>query len=348
MNKKPLILTLVFVFGIVMFLSGCNSNKESSATGQDGKSEDSDSVKPIELKIGHTLATDSHYNEFAKKFAEVASEKSGGKIKINIFPKSQLGGEVQMIQAARAGSLGFVITAQAPLTNTIKEFAIFDLPYLFDSVDQANKVLQGDVGDKFLDMLPEYGLVGFDWLSAMERNVFSNKPIETVDDFDGFKIRVMQSPGYVKAYESLGAQPTPMAYSELYTSLQQGVIDGGDTSPDQFIMDKFIEVSDYYNLTRMHYLPALVIGSKKVWDGLSSKQQEILEESIEVAKKHAIEYYKESYTASIKKMKEEGVEVVKTDVSSLKKASQTVYDELLSNIPNGQKLFDLIEEAINK
>jgi tripartite ATP-independent transporter DctP family solute receptor len=362
MKRKSLVIMLAFVFAMGMILVGCGGNSaqetttNTSTSGGNNKTEgskqssgtESESVEALELNFGHTLAPDSHYHAYAEKFAELAAEKSGGKIKINLFPQSQLGGEVKMIQAARTGTQDFLITAQAPLTNTIKEYALFDLPYLFDSVDQANEVLQGEVGDKFLDMLPAHDLVGFGWVSAMERNVFASKPVNTVQDLQGFKIRVMQAPGYVKAYEALGAQPTPMAYSEVYLSLQQGVVDGGDTSPDQFIMDKFIEVADYYNLTHVHYLPALVIGSKAKWESFSAKQQEILQEAMDGATQYAIDYYKQSYADSIKQMKEAGVKVVETDVSTLKQESEKVYESLLSEIPNGQQLFDAVKEAKNK
>src|SRR5687767_5603136 len=189
-------------------------------------------AQTLELNVGHTLAPDSHYQVATTRMAELAAKKSNGQIKINVFPQSQLGGEVKMIQAARTGGLDMFITAQAPLVNTVKAYSLFDMPYLFDSVDQANKVLSGPVGKEFLDMLPKYNLVGLGFLSVMERNVFSSKPIKAGTDMAGMKVRVMQSPGYVKAYESFGAQPTPMAYGDVYMALQQGVVDGADTSPD--------------------------------------------------------------------------------------------------------------------
>src|SRR5690606_38556371 len=136
-------------------------------------------------------------------------------MKINLFPQSQLGGEVKMIQAARIGALDMLITAQAPLVNTVKEYSLFDVPYLFDNLDQANKVLTGPVGKQFLDMLPKYNMVGLGFLSAMERNVFSARPVNNVGDMEGMKLRVMQSPGYVSAYKSLDVLPTPMAYGDL-------------------------------------------------------------------------------------------------------------------------------------
>lgn len=302
-------------------------------------------AQTLELNVGHTLAPDSHYQVATTRMAELAAKKSNGQIKISVFPQSQLGGEVKMIQAARTGGLDMFITAQAPLVNTVKAYSLFDMPYLFDSVDQANKVLSGPVGKEFLDMLPKYNLVGLGFLSVMERNVFSSKPIKSGADMAGMKLRVMQSPGYVKAYESFGAQPTPMAYGDVYMSLQQGVVDGADTSPDQFVMDKFVEVSKFYNLTKVHYLPALLIVSKPKWDKLTPQQQTILKASADEALTESRAYYKKSYADSIDRMKKAGVTVVEPNLAPMKQTSSKVDADLLSNIPDGKKLYDKVQAA---
>ncbi len=300
---------------------------------------------PVNLNIGHVLALDSHYQIASKRMAEIVAAKSKGEITINVFPQAQLGGEVKMIQAARTGGLDLCIAAQAPLSNTIKAYSLFDMPYLFDSIDQANQVLDGTVGREFLGMLPKYGLVGLGFLSVMERNVFSSKPIRSGTDIAGMKIRVMQSPGYVKAYEAFGAQPTPMAYPDVYMALQQGVVDGADTSPDQFMMDKFVEVSKYYNITRVHYLPALLIASKATWDKLTPEQRKILQDSANEALEESRAYYRKSYNDSIASMKKAGVQVVDSNVSLLKQSSAKLDEGLLSAIPDGKSLYDKVQVA---
>ncbi|MET0311982.1 MAG: TRAP transporter substrate-binding protein [Burkholderiaceae bacterium] len=302
-------------------------------------------AQAVQLNIGHTLAPDSHYHVASAKLAEIAAKKSNGQIKISLFPQSQLGGEVKMIQAARTGGLDMFITAQAPLTNTIKAYSLFDMPYLFDSIEQANKVLAGPVGKEFIDMLPKYNLVGMGWLSVMERNVFSSKPIRTGNDMSGMKLRVMQAPGYVRAYESFGAQPTPMAYGDVYMALQQGVVDGADTSPDQFVMDKFMEVSKYYNITKLHHLPALMIIGKPSWDKLTADQKKILQESASEALAESRAYYRKSYDDSIANMKKAGVQVVEPNAAALKQTSAKVNEGLLAQIPDGKALFQKIEDS---
>lgn len=301
------------------------------------------SASALSLNLGHTLSPESHYQVMAEKMAELVKEKSDGDIVIHTFPQSQLGGEVMMIQGARTGTLDMLITAQAPLTGTIEAFSFFDIPYLFDSVDDANAALAGPLGDHFLEMLPEKNMVGLGWLSAMERNVFSSKAINNAGDLENMKIRVMQSPGYIEAYQSFGAMPTAMAYGDLYIALQQGVVDGGDTSPDQFVMDKFYEVSKYYNITKVHYLPALLIISKSRWDSLTEEQRGWLQESANEALAFGIAYYKQSYKDSLIKMRELGVTVVEPDVETLRQKSIAAREELIKQVPDGARLYELLE-----
>ncbi len=299
----------------------------------------------VELRIGHPLSPESHYQAASKRMAEIAAQKSDGEIVINVFPQSQLGGEVTMIQSARSGVLDMLITGQAALVNTVKNYRIFDMPYLFGSTEEANKVLAGPVGQEFLDMLPEYGLVGLGFLTVTERNVFSSKPINKKEDLAGLKLRVMQSPGYVEAYRLFGVLPTPMAYTELFLGLQQGVVDGADTSPDQFMMDKFFEVSKYYNLTHVHYLPTLLLMSKSRWDKLTEEQQNIIQDSARQALAENKELYLKSYKESLERMEQVGVSVVKTDIEEMKKVIEDARPAMLADIENGQMYYDKIMDA---
>ncbi|USG66569.1 TRAP transporter substrate-binding protein [Brevibacillus ruminantium] len=345
MKKQLLIAMISGVFALSTVLAGCSGGSGGTESSSKGSASAAESDKVVKLNLGHILTPESHYQVMVNKLVELADQKSNGTIKITAFPQSQLGGEVKMIQSARSGTLGMFITGQAALENTVKEYAILDLPYLFDDIDQANKVLKGDVGKKYLEMLKQHDLVGLGWLSAMERNIFSTKPVRTVEDMKALKIRVMQAPGYVKTFEQLGAQPTPMSYAEVYLSLQQGVIDGGDISPDQFMMDKFVEVAKYYNLTKTHYLPALLVMSKKNWDEMSPNQQKALQEAADEALQVGIDFYKQSYAESLEKAKQQGVQIIETDLSGFKQQAEKTHESLLQDIPNGKELYEEIQKA---
>jgi len=349
--RKNLLMSMASTFVATLLLVGCGSETGGNPVGNDKSTNDKangEIQKKIEFNLGHTNSTDNHYHAFAVKLAELVSEKSNGSITINVFPQSQLGGEVSMFQGIREGSVDMLIAGQSALTNTVKELAVMDLPYLFDSVEQANKVLAGDVGKKYLDLLSDYDAKGLGYLSVLQRNVYSNKPINSLADLKGFKIRTAQAPAYMKAYEILGAQPTPMAFSEVYLSLQQGVVDGGEGSPDNYVYDKMVEVAKFYNMTKIHYLPSVFMMSEKKWDGLSPDQQTIIQESVKEALPASFDYYKKSYDESLEKAKELDAKIIEPDLTEFKKEAEKVYDELLSSIPNGPELLKEIQNEASK
>lgn len=334
MKQIGLFMTLILFLSV--FLTACGSSKTPTA----------DSGGKLVFKIGHTLSPESHYQLTALEFARLIKEKSNGKIEIQVFPQSQLGGELQMAQALKTGTQDMMICSEPPLTTFVKEWGIFDLPFLFDSLDQANKVTQGQVGQKYIDMLQNQNMIGLSWIAAQERNVFTTKkPIKTLDDMKNLKLRVLQAPGYVNGYKTVGANPTPLAYNELYLALQQGVVDGADTSPDQFVMDKFTEVSKYYSFTHMNYLPAVLAISKASWNKLTPDQQKIFQEAGKAAGQFDIKTYKQQYDQGIQDMKTKGIQMTEIDPKPWIQATDAARADLLNSIPNGQALYKEIQDA---
>jgi len=300
----------------------------------------------IVMRLGHTLAPDSHYQLTALKFAELVKEKTNGRIEIKVFPQSQLGGEIQMAEALRTGTQELVISAQAPIENTVKEWQVLSLPYLFDSIDDANHVLQGPVGRKFLDMLPAHNLIGLAWMSVLERNVFTvRRPIKSLEDMKGLTIRVMQTPGYINGYRALGANPTPLAYNQVYLALQQGVVDGAETGPDQMVDDKFTEVAKHYYLSHVNYLPVVIAMSKITWDKLTPDLQRAVQESATEAARWDLTEYKKLYNQSLETLKKKGIDVNQIDVKPWMQAAQATREEMLKKIPNGEALYKEIIAA---
>ncbi|WP_029354936.1 TRAP transporter substrate-binding protein [Bosea sp. 117] len=303
-------------------------------------------AQTIELSAGHTLTTSSHYHAAAAKMAELVAAKSNGQIKINIFPGSQLGGEVKMIQSARTGTQDIVVTGEAPVENVVKDYTVFSFPYLFSNLDQANSVLQGPIGKEMLDLLPKYNLVGLGFISALERNIFTNgKVIKSAADMKGLKIRVIQGPGYVKAYEALGSQPTPMAYTELYTALQNGAVDAAENSPDVFLQDRFVEVSKTYSMAKIMYMPALIIMSKAKFDSLSPEHQAILREAAAEAVTFAIAHYKKDYADSLAAMQSKNIQIIEPDLASFHATGASVHEKLLADFPQAKPWFEKIKAA---
>lgn len=194
--------------------------------------------------------------------------------------------------------------------------------------------------------LPSRRLVGLTFLSAIERSVYtSKKPIKTLADIANLKLRVLQSPTYVAAFEAFGAQPTPMAYSEVYLALQNGVVDGAENSPDTFVMDRMVEVSKYLNMTKAHYMPSLLVMSKVRFDALSDEQKAIVEEAAKSAAQASISTFRKTYTESLEKVKEANVEIVETDRAEFAKAAHGAWPAIVAKTPDGEPNLKIIEEA---
>ncbi|SDG84168.1 TRAP transporter substrate-binding protein [Pelagibacterium luteolum] len=300
----------------------------------------------LDITFGHTLALDSHYQVAAEKFKEVVEAGSDGELTVSIFPQSQLGGEVRMIQSARTGSIGAFITAAPPLENTLPEFGVFSLPYLFDSVDQANGVLQGPVGDMFLEKLSSAGMVGMNFFSVFERSVFGTSPVNSVQDMQGLKIRVLQGPGFIETYDALGAQSTPMAYSEVFVALQNGVVDGAEASPEQVVQDRFVEVIDNFSMTKIHYMPSMLVMSDVIFNQLTPEQQELVREASAQARDASLEAYKQTYADALVTLEESGVAINEPDLAEFQDAALALWPRLLEGIPDGEANLELIQEQL--
>ncbi len=333
MRKMYLVIFMVLLIGL-----GACGQTDNSANGNESNSD------VIEFNLSHVLTEDSSFHATAAKFAELVDENTQGEVKIEIFPAGQLGGEVQSIQAARNGNQDIIMTGTPALTATAPEFLALDLPFLFDSLDEANDYLQGPGGDSLLEGLSDYDLVGLGFHSVLERNVFANKPVQSLDDFKNLNIRVVQSDGYINAYEALGAQPSPMAYSEVYLALQQGVIDAAEGTADTMVSDKFMEVSTHFNLTATHHYPVALIMSEKSWDLLNEEQQEIVITAAKDATQYGIEEHKRIEEESFEIMVENGLEIVEVDREPLKEATQDLRNQFLEKNPDiDDSLKELIE-----
>jgi tripartite ATP-independent transporter DctP family solute receptor len=300
----------------------------------------------IIMKLGHTLAPNNHYQLTALEFAKAVSEKSKGKIEVQTFPQSQLGGEVQMTQALRTGTQEMMISGQAAMVNTIKQWEIFDIPFLFNSVDDANHVMQGPVGKKFRDMMLPYNMVGLAWISVGERNLFTGKKtVQSLSDMKDLKVRVMQSPGYIAGYKALGANPTPLAYNQVFLAISQGLVDGADTSPEQFTQDKFSDVAKHYYITHVNYMPVVLAISKAAWGKLSPDLQKAMQEAATEAAQFDLKEYRKQYDEALVHMKSQGVQVVDVDTKPWAAATEAVRAELIAKVPDGAALFAEINAA---
>lgn len=195
-------------------------------------------------------------------------EKTGGKMKMQPYWDGALGNDLTATQSVRTGSLEMVLTSTAPLTSIVPSFGVFDLPFLFNDEREADQVLDGKVGQWFSDKLPAVGAVNLAWWeNGFRHTTNSRHPIAKAEDFEGVKMRVMQNNIFIDTFKELGSNAVPLAFSEIYSALETGTVDGQENPFNNIENMKFYEVQKYLTLTKHAYSPTLVLFSKKIWTG---------------------------------------------------------------------------------
>lgn len=216
----------------------------------------------------------------AQRFAEIVEKKSGGKMKVKLFASGVLGGDAAVISSLQGGTVDLTMAIPGLLSGMAKEFSLFDLPFLFNNEKEADVVLDGPVGRKLLDKLPEKGLIGLTYFEHGFRNVTnSRRPVARMEDLQGLRLRVMQIPVMIDAFGALGANPSPLPLPEVYTALEQRAVDGQENPYSLVEASKYYEVQKYGSDTRHAFNPVVLLFSKKVWDRLSEDERMILRDA---------------------------------------------------------------------
>ncbi|WP_066342420.1 TRAP transporter substrate-binding protein [Azohydromonas lata] len=216
----------------------------------------------------------------AQKFADLVAQKSGGKMQVKLYASGQLGGDVQTVSALQGGTIEMTVLNAGILQSQVKEFAVYDFPFLFNSAQEADAVTDGMFGKNLFAKLEPKGLVGLNYWDLGFRNLTNSKrPINKADDIAGLKIRVIQSPIYVDIFNALGANATPMPFPEVYPALEQKAIDGHENPATVIKANKIYEVQKYLALTRHIYNPQALIVSRKFWDKLNADERAVITEA---------------------------------------------------------------------
>ena len=227
-----------------------------------------------QLVVGHVLSETSHYGVGAEAFVKTLSEASNGEWTGRQAAAGSLGGERDMIEGLQIGSVDLVITSTGPLGNFVPEVYVLDLPFLFRDYDHARTTLDGNVGMELLNKMSDHNLVGLAWSENGFRHVTNSKrEVKTPDDLQGLKLRTMQNKVHMAAFSGMGASPTPMAFPELFSALQQGVVDGQENPVTVISSSKFWEVQKYVSLTGHVYSPAIILASPSLWSNLSDEEK---------------------------------------------------------------------------
>jgi tripartite ATP-independent transporter DctP family solute receptor len=232
-------------------------------------------VKTIKAGIG--LNDQSPQYKGLLKFKELVEARSSGRIKVDLFASAQLGDDTKMMTSLRAGTLEMTCPSTAPIAGLDKKWMLFDLPFLFPNEEVADKILDGPLGKRYLDSLPAHGIIGMAfWENGFRQLTNSVREVKSPADLKGLKIRTMENPVHLATFRTMGANPTPMPFSEIFSALQQKTIDGQENPSTTNFLQKYFEIQKFNTLSNHFYSPFVFMYSKKLFDGLSKEDQEII------------------------------------------------------------------------
>lgn len=293
MKKKIYMATAVLA---AVLLSGCA--KESD-------------VQRYAWPLATSSPEDTVTQLFSEKFAEEVDRLSGGKMKIQVYPNSTLGGDRELLESCKDGDIPFVVQNTAPQVTFMKDVAVFDIPCVFDSIEEVrNKVDDAKFYGLMEDVYKDAGYKLLGYADQGFRVMSTNKNVTSLSDFKGQKIRTMENPYHMDFWKSLKANPTPMTFSEVYIGLQQGTIDAQENPYEVIVSSRLYEQQDY--VVETNHLPHLIslIVSDEFFEGLSKKEQNVITEASEIAKKYAREQSDTRIAEKIKVIEESGTKIV--------------------------------------
>jgi tripartite ATP-independent transporter DctP family solute receptor len=263
--------------------------------------------------------------EGAQKFADLVAQKSGNKLSVKLFPGGTLGGDVQTVSALQGGTIEMTVLNAGILTSHVKEFAVFDLPFLFANAQEVDAVTDGPVGKSLLARLADKNLIGLGYWDLGFRNLTNSKrPINKVEDIAGLKIRVIQSPIYIDMFNALGATATPMPFPELYPALEQKAVDGQENPFTLIRTSKFYEVQKHLAVTRHVYNPQALLISRKLWDSMSADERNVITEAAAEATKFQRQLSRGQADEALADLRKAGMQVTEFSPAELQRLRDKV------------------------
>lgn len=321
-SNRPLC-TMVLLVGLSLFIWNC--------TGSSGSKT---------LKLGHGLEPTHPVHKGMVYMAERLAEKSGGKLQLEIYPSQQLGTERELLELLQIGSLAITKVSGAVLENFSPKIRVFGIPYLFRDREHLHKVFDSDVGRELLLECERYWLRGLTYFDAGERSFYTKeKPIESPDDLKGMKIRVQESVTAMSMVESLGGAPTPISFGELYTALQQGIVDGAENNAPSFYTSRHYEICKYYSLDGHSAVPDVLIVGKVAWENLNEQEQKWLQEAADEASVKERVLWAEAEQEALEEVQKAGVKINYPDKTPFAEKTKSLLDTYRSD----KDLYNIIE-----
>ena len=294
------------------------------------------------LKLGHLANEDNTWHKASVKFGEELERLTEGRIAVEVYPNETLGAEVDLINGMQLGTADMTITGES-LQNWAPMAALLALPYAYDSLQEMDEVAGGEIGDEIeAQIIANAQIRPIAYFARGPRNLTSNRPIETPSDLDGLKLRVPNVPLFVDTWSALGAQPTPMAFSEVFTSLQNGTIDAQENPLALIASANFNEVQDYVNLTEHVRSWIYLTISEMTWSQLSAEDQDAVMEAAAIAQDYERELFLEDEERLRTELQDRGMEFVEVDTAAFAEAARPA---VLDNVPDeirdtAEQLFD--------
>lgn len=322
MRQKSLI--KIFLGIALIFFSACSSDS---------------SVRRI--KIGHGLDQSHPVHKAMLYLAERAAQKSNGKIQITVYPSQQLGTERECLELLQIGSLGMTKVSSSVLEGFVPDFKVFSLPFIFANEKQKFDFFESSAGKDLLKSTQKFWLRGLCYYDAGSRSFYTkDKPILTPDDLKGLKIRTQESPTSVKLVRALGGSATPIAWGELYTALQQGVVDGAENNPPSFYLSRHYEVCKYYSLNEHTSVPDVLLISTVIWDDLTPQEQQWIQEAADESYQYQKKLWKEATEEALKEVQKAGVKIYYPDKSLFEEKVKPLIEEYR----NEPSVYNLIKQ----
>jgi len=267
-------------------------------------------IKERTIRWGHLQNKEHPVSIGLNKFAEIVAAKSGGKLKVREFPNSSLGSEIQEQAALQGGTQEMMSASTTTLAGIVKEMGVFDFPFLFANEAEADAMLDGPIGTRLRERLPEHGLIALAyWENGFRYVTNSKRPINRPEDMDGLKIRVMPNPVYMETFKTMKANPVPLPFGELFTAMETKTVDAQENPYPIIAANKFNEVQKYLSNTRHSYNSFIVLFSKKIWDTYSPAEQKILQDAAIEARAYERKVSREMAGKSLADLKAKGMVV---------------------------------------
>lgn len=284
-----------------------------------------DSGDTIILKLSHGLEPTHPVHKGMVMMSQRLLELSGGSVKLEIYPSGQLGSEAENLNQIQNGGLDMAKVSTAPLEGFIPEMTVFSIPYIFRDHDLYWRILEGPIGQKMLLMGTSKGLHGVCYYDSGSRNFYTvTKPVLTPDDLKGQKIRVQNSKTAIEMIKVLGGSPTPLAWGELYTALQQKAVDGAENNLPSFYTNRHYEVCKYFSMTEHTRIPDMLVISEATWTKLPSQVQDWLKQAAEESSVYQRQLWKEETDKSLKECEKAGVTVYHPDLKPFIEQARTM------------------------